>query len=217
VDGDRTGRATRRGFIPSWGAGSSSSLSPSPAGEASSAARSSNWMSPVFCGTPGEARKTASPLSSATKLSRDSAAPGSRSSTLASLVSAASSWPSLGAVRRKMLNVGLPAVLDDLARGAQDAKARADRAQPVIQAPTGPLEPEGRYRDEVDPPAESACRGWRPVGGHGPLGGAGPERPLHLRPNEAPAAYCPAGRTGRKGTGHQPSAGRREFLGTPCC
>ena len=29
----------------------------------------------------------------------------------------------LGAVRRKMLNVGLPAVLDDLAKGSPDAKA----------------------------------------------------------------------------------------------
>jgi uncharacterized protein YndB with AHSA1/START domain len=33
----------------------------------------------------------------------------------------------LGAVRRKMLNVGLPAVLDDLAKGAPNAKADGPR------------------------------------------------------------------------------------------
>ena len=33
----------------------------------------------------------------------------------------------LGAVRRKMLNVGLPAVLDDLAKGASDASADGSR------------------------------------------------------------------------------------------
>jgi len=33
----------------------------------------------------------------------------------------------LGAVRRKMLNVGLPAVLDDLAKGSSDASADGSR------------------------------------------------------------------------------------------
>jgi hypothetical protein len=38
----------------------------------------------------------------------------------------------LGAVRRRMLNVGLPAVLDDLAKGAPDAKEDG----PALTEPT---------------------------------------------------------------------------------